>query len=117
MMRNGKGTTKRQECQQEIMKLQQAIVGVLKRHVRNTLRNIWLDKKKKLGQKGTPRDIEDIGYDVGRCQGHQEVHSGCKGTMVKKIVFLYSFKLEGAIEKHNTKDIGGHWKRPKDFCF
>jgi hypothetical protein len=25
------------------MKLQQAIVGVLKRHLRNTLRNIWLD--------------------------------------------------------------------------
>jgi hypothetical protein len=40
--------------------------------------------------------------------------------MVKKFVILYSFKLEGAlgaIEKHNTKDIGGHWKRPKVFWF
>jgi len=30
MMRNGKGITKKQECQEKIMKLQQAIVEVLK---------------------------------------------------------------------------------------
>ncbi len=52
MMRNGKGTTKRQECQQETMKLQQAIVGMLERHFRNTLRNIWLDKNCFLWAKG-----------------------------------------------------------------
>lgn len=87
MTRNGEGTTKGQECQQKKMKLQQTIVGMLKRHIRNTLRNIWLHKNIFFGQKGTPKDIEYIGYDVGRCQGHQEVHSGHMGTMVKKFIF------------------------------
>jgi hypothetical protein len=86
---------------------------MLKRHIRNTLGTFGCIRIFFFGQKGTPKDI---GYDVGRCQGHQEVHSGHTGTMVKKFVFKYSFKLKGAsraFEKHNMKDIGGRWKRPK----
>lgn len=52
MMKDGKGTTKRQECQQGMVKLQQAIMGAFKRHIGNTLRNIRLDMRKKKWKKG-----------------------------------------------------------------
>ncbi len=45
MMKDDKKTIEKKECQQGMVKLQQTIIRVLKRHAKNTLKGTMLDKK------------------------------------------------------------------------
>ncbi len=69
------------------------------------------------GQKGAPRDVEGIEYDIKWHQECQELHKKCWGKYGWKYFIFYIISHKGVLRtigKHGSRkeDVRGHWKGP-----